>query len=192
MIEATHRTSRNQWAVSYTQSDVDTIRQQIEQNEAAKRRWLVLALIISIGALVGAVALLSTSYALYSKSESDNKKLTEDNVAQKSRAESCEQQLNAATAAQAKEKQASLEAQTRLDKLLPSVLNSSANSGEIAAFARMVSDLPGSRVEVNEKPPDKLFRNWKTQTGSTTEVYTLVGGVVDGKWVIHSNLVARK
>lgn len=192
MIEATPQSHRNQWSVSYTQGDVDAIREQIEQNESAKRRWLLLALIITIGALVGAVILLTTSYALYAKSESDKKTLADENLALKSGAENCQQQLDAATAAQKKEAQASSEAQAKLEKLLPAVLNSSANASDIAAFARMVSDLPHSRVEINEKPPDKLFRNWKTQTGSTLEVYTLVGGMVDNKWVIHSNLVARR
>jgi hypothetical protein len=27
---------------------------------------------------------------------------------------------------------------------------------------------------------------------SATEIYTVVGGFADGKWVIYSNLVARK
>ncbi|HKP88272.1 MAG TPA: hypothetical protein VJZ26_19360 [Blastocatellia bacterium] len=192
MIEVTHSTTRNPWAVSYTQSDVDTIRKQIEQNESAKRHWLLLALIISLGALVGAVALLSTSYALYGRSEADNKRLGEENATLKSSAESCQQQLSAATAAQEKEAQASSEAQAKLDKLLAAALNSYASASDTGAFARLVSDLPHSRIEVNEQPPAKLFRNWKVQTGSTTEIYTLVGGFVDGKWVIHSNLVSRK
>jgi hypothetical protein len=56
----------------------------------------------------------------------------------------------------------------------------------------MVYSLPGGRIELDRKPPDKLFRNWKVANGSTTEVYALVGGFVDGKWVVYSNLVARK
>jgi cell division protein FtsB len=192
MIEVTHPTSRSQWTINYTQSDVDTIRNQIEQNEGAKRHWLLLALIVSVVALVGAVILLSTSYALYARSESDKKALADENAALKSSVESFQQQLKAATAAQERETQTRTEAQSRLDSLLPAVIKSNASDGETAAFARMVSQLPYGRVEVDTKPPDKLFRNWKAQTGSVTEVYTLVGGFVDGKWFIHSNLVARR
>ena len=97
--ETPHQSPRKQWVVNYTQSDVDTIREQIEQNEALKRRWLLLFLILAVGALVGAVVLLSTSYALYASSESDKKRLTDENAALKSNAESCQQQLKAATAA---------------------------------------------------------------------------------------------
>lgn len=190
--EASHQSSRKQWVVNYNQSDVDTIREQIEQNEALKRRWLLLALVISVGALIGTVVLLSTSYALYAKSESDKKILTDENATLKSNGESCQQQLKAATAAQERETQARTEAQSRLESLLPAVIKSTASDSETAAFARMVSQLPYSRVEIDTKPPDKLFRNWRVQAGSMTEVYTLVGGFVDGKWVIHSNLVARR
>ena len=56
----------------------------------------------------------------------------------------------------------------------------------------MVHALPNSKVELDSKPPDKLFRNWKVTIGGATETYTLVGGFVDGKWVVYSNLVARR
>lgn len=190
--ETSQQPPRKQWAVNYTQSDVDTIREQIEQNEALKRRWLLLFLFLAVGALVGAVVWLSANYALYASSESARKKLTDEYAALKSNAETCQQQLKAATAAQEREAQARAEAQSRLDTLLPAVISSRASDGDIAAFAQMVSQLPYSRVEIDAKPPDKLFRNWRAQAGSETETYTLVGGFVGGKWVIHSNIVARK
>src|SRR5205085_69121 len=153
-----HSSPRNQWVVSYTQSDVDTIREQIEQNEAAKRRWLFMALLIAVAALIGVVILVSSSYALYSKSESDKRRLSDENAALKTAGDQCQQQLKAATVTQEREAQTRTEAQSRLGTLLPA----------------------------------KLFRNWRYKSDSAMEVYTLVGGFVDGKWVIHSNLVARK
>jgi cell division protein FtsB len=182
----------NEWAVSYNQSDVDNIREQIEQTESAKRRWLFLALIISIVALAGAIVLLSTNYALYSSSESDKKKLLQENAALKARADQTQQQLDAKNAQEAKQAEARADAQTKLQTLLPAVLRGSASPGEVASFARMVYDLPNRRIELEGKPPDKLFRNWKVTNGSTTDVYTLVGGLVEGKWVVYSNLVARR
>lgn len=179
-------------AVHYGQSDVDTIREQIEQTEAMKRRWLFVAMIVSIAALVGAIVLLSTNYALYSSSESDKKALVQENAALKSRVDQTQQQLEARTAQEAKEAEARAEAQSNLQTVLPSVLRGSAGPAEIARFARMVHALPNSRVELDSPPPDKLFRNWKVTVGGTTEIYTLVGGFVDGKWVVYSNLVARR
>jgi hypothetical protein len=184
--------THNEFAVSYNQSDVDNIRSQIEQTESAKRRWLLLALVISIAALAGAIVLLSTYYGLYSSSESGKKKLVQENAALKLRADQTQQQLDVKTAKEASDAQTRAEAQAKLDKLLPAVLNDNAGGGEVASFARMVYNLPDRRVELDRKPPDKLFRNWKLTNGGTTEVYTLVGGLVDGKWVVYSTLVARR
>jgi len=184
--------ANDEWPVNYNQNDVDTIRQQILQTEAMKRRWLVLVLIVTIAALAGAIALLSTNYALYSSSENGKKKLQEENAALKSRADQTQQQLDAKNAKDSSDAQTRADAQAKLDKVLPAVISDRAGSGEVASFARMVYNLPNRRIELDSKPPDNLFRNWKTSSGSTTEVYTLVGGFVDGKWVVYSNLVARK
>jgi cell division protein FtsB len=181
--------AHNEWVVSYTQRDVDTIREQIEQTESNKRRWLVLALIVALVALAGAIVLLSTNYALYSSSESGKKKLAEENAALKQRADQTQQQLDTKMAKDNAEAQARAEAQAKLDKLLPAILNDSAGGSEVANFARMVYHMPGGRVELERKPPDKLFRNWRISKGDDVEVYTLVGGLVDGKWVVYSCLV---
>jgi len=184
--------THNEFAVNYNQSDVDNIRGQIEQTESAKRRWLFLALVISIAALAGAIVLLSTNYALYSSSESDKKKLAQENATLKSRVDQTQQQLDSRNAQETKQSEASAAAQTKLQTLLPAVLRGNASPGEVASFARMVHSLPNGRVELDSKPPDKLFRNWKVNVDSTTETFTLVGGFVDGKWVLYSNLVARR
>ena len=185
-------TRTHDFAVHYGQSDVDTIREQIEQTEAMKRRWLFLAMVVSIAALAGAIVLLSTNYALYSSSESDKKRLAQENAALKSRADQTQQQLEAKNAQDAKQAEARADAQAKLQTLLPTVLRGNASPGEVASFARMVHLLPNGRVELDTKPPDKLFRNWRVTVGSITETYTLVGGFVDGKWVVYSNLVARR
>jgi hypothetical protein len=181
----------DEWVVNYRQSDVDTIREQIEQTEATKRRLLLLILIVAVAALVGSIVLLSTSYALYSSSQSSKKKLEQEHAELKSRADQTQQQLDSKIAAETKDAETRSDAQARLDKLLPSVLNDQAGGGEVASFARMIYNLPNRRIELERKPPDKLFRNWRVTTGSTTETYTMVGGFVDGKWVVYSNLVAR-
>jgi cell division protein FtsB len=184
--------THDEWVVNYRQSDVDTIREQIEQTEATKRRLLLLVLIVSIAVLAGAIVLLSTNYALYSSSQSSRKKLESELADLKSRAGQTQQQLDAKIAKESGDAQTRADAQQKLDKLLPSMLNDQAGGGEVASFARMIYNLPNRRIELERKPSDTLFRNWRVTTGSTTETYTLVGGFVDGKWVVYSNLVARR
>lgn len=184
--------SQRDFVISYTQSDVDTIRNQVEQTEASKRRWLMLTLIAIVAMFVGAIILLVTSYGLYSNTEADNGRLAEENAGLKTEAGEYRQKLNAATAAQDKAAKDSAEAQARLERLIPVALNPNSSGSEISSFARTVYALPNSRIEVAQKPPDKLFRNWKSDGDTGTEIYTLVGGYVDNKWVIYSNLVARR
>lgn len=184
--------SQRDFVISYTQSDVDTIRNQVEQNEAAKRRWLMLILIAVAAMFVGAIILLVTSYALYGNSEADNGRLSEENTGLKTEADEYRKKLTAMTAVQEKASKDSAEAQAKLERLIPVALNPNASGSEISSFARTVYALPSSRIEVEQKPPDKLFRNWKADGDTGTEIYTLVGGHVDGKWVIYSNLVARR
>lgn len=184
--------SQRDFVISYTQSDVDTIRNQVEQTEASKRRWMILTLIAIVAMFVGAIILLVTSYGLYSNTEADNGRLAEENAGLKTEASEYRQKLSAATAAQEKASKDSAEAQARLERLIPVALNPNASGSEISSFARTVYALPNSRIEVGQKPPDKLFRNWKSDGDTGTEIYTLVGGYVDNKWVIYSNLVARR
>jgi hypothetical protein len=183
---------RDQWTINYSQGDVDSIREQIEQTESAKRHWLVLAFIVALAVLAGAIALMSTNYALYNSSEKEKKRLIDENATLKARVDQTLQQLDGQTAQEAKDAQARAEAESRLIKLMPAVLSGKAGGGEIASFARMVYYVPNSRVELGERPPNELFRNWKVTTGSTIEVFTMTGGFVDGKWVVYSNLIARK
>ena len=163
------------WKVTYTQSDVDTIREQIVQDQSAKRRFLMLLLLITAGALAGAIVLLSTSYALYAGSEADKKKLAEENAALKSDLAKYRQELDAYNAENARREQARAAAQTRLDALR----SAAEGRGDVASLAQMIYSMPQRRLELDRKPDDKIFRNWKVRTASGTETYTLVGGFVD-------------
>src|SRR5438128_9537642 len=130
-----HTTRTNdEWVISYTQRDVDTIREQIQQTESMKRRWLVLALIVVTAALAGAIALLSTNYALYSSSQSSKNALQQENGALKSRADQAQQQLDAKNAKEATDAQTRADAQSKLNNLLPAVLSDKAGPGAVASF----------------------------------------------------------
>jgi hypothetical protein len=184
--------TQRQWAINYSQSDIDALREQIVQAESAKRRWLILGLVIAVGGLAGALALLTTNYALYARSETEKENLARENVAVKARADRAQEALDARNARDAKEASDKTDAQEKFQKLLPKILGSTASSQEISAFARMVHQLPDRRAEVTSKPPDKLFHNWRAKTDSGTEIFSLVGGFLEGKWVIYSNLVGRE
>lgn len=178
--------------VTYGQRDVDAIREQIEQTESSKRRGLLWALGLSTAALIASIVWLSTTYALYSASESDKRKLTQENAALRLQVDQTQVQLDAANATLATYSQHKADARAKFDKLLPEVMKGNASPGEVASFAQMVHSEASGRLELDQKPPDKLFRNWRSTGGESPGTYTLVGGFVDGKWVVYSNLVARR
>lgn len=194
MISQSPRLSRSNDgpSITYVQRDVDVIRQQIEQAESSKRRGLILALGLSLAALFGSIAWWSTNYAMYAASESDKQKLLQENASLRLRADQTQQQLDSANTELAKHAQQQAAVQVKLQKLLPDVLRGNAGPGEMATFAQMVHNEASGRLELDQKPPDKLFRNWRVNGGDAPGVYTLVGGFVDGKWVVYSNLVARR
>ena len=182
----------SEWAIKYTQTDVDMIRAQIIQGEALKRRWLILGLILATAALVTVLVLLSTSYALYARASSANDSLTKENSALTTRAAKAQEDLEARIARDTEQQRAEAETQETLKGLLGSVTgNSDVPTGVAGRLARVVYQL-GGRVETESKPSDKLFRNWKASTESGAEIYSVVGGFDEGKWVIYSNLIGRR
>jgi cell division protein FtsB len=156
----------SEFAVNYNQSDVDNIRDQIEQTESAKRRWLFLVLVVTIAALVGAIVLLSTNYALHSSSESDKKKLIQENAALKSRADQTQQQLDSKNLQETKDATARADSQTKLQTILPAILRGSAGPGEITSFARWyIAPQRSNRVGV--KAAGQVISKWKVSVGGT-------------------------
>jgi hypothetical protein len=183
--------SRKEWSVSYTQRDVETIREQIQQEQSARRRLLMLALLVVTGALVGAIILLSTSYGLYSRGLSLQQSLGNENATLKNQAAQCNQQLNDLQQKQTGMDQTRADARGRLQKVLPAALSASSGGKEASALASMLYTLPDHQIELDRKPPDSIFRNWRVKSGDMTNTYALVGGFVDGKWIIYSNLITR-
>ncbi|MGH9821841.1 MAG: hypothetical protein ACREDR_01070 [Blastocatellia bacterium] len=181
---------KKEWMVTYTQRDVDALREQIEQEEAGKRRFLFLTLIVTAAALAGAIILLVTSYSLYSAGQSARARLSEDNASLKKQADQINAELSAFKTKQASDARTRSEAQERLNGVLPAAL--SGGGREVSTLAEMVYGLPDHEIQIQRKPPDGIFHNWKVHRGGATRVYALVGGVVDGKWVIYSNLVSRR
>jgi cell division protein FtsB len=110
--------SRDERAVYYSQNDVEVIREQIVQGEAMKRRWLILGLILATAGLAGTIALLSSSYASYARTEAQNDQLTQQNAATAKRSNEQQQALDALTDRDARQESAKAEALALEQKVL--------------------------------------------------------------------------
>jgi cell division protein FtsB len=183
----TNPASRSGW--TYNQSDVDTLREHIQETERVKRRWLFLLLLLTAAALVGAIVWLSTNFAMYAASEAEKKNLAEENAGLKAELSKTQKDLAGYVDKEKRQAESVEKARQSVGQMLPGALG----GVNVPAFAKMVYDSPNSRVEMGNIPPSTLFRNWKMPSESGgVEVYTLVGGNVGGKWVIYSNLISRQ
>jgi|GEM_PF-833003 len=175
--------------VMYTQDHVDMIREQLLAAEAAKRKFLLLLTVVAFLGLVGSLAFLGAKYAQFALAKSELSAAQAENASLKSELQKAKEALQLKEAQEARSKQAIKERDERLSILLPKVLRDEASGAEIGEFAQLVSSLPDRKIEVERMPPDKLFRNWRVIRGGTVEIYSLIGGFVQGRWVIYSNLV---
>lgn len=183
----TNPAPRSGW--TYTQSDVDTLREHIQETERVKRRWLVLLLLLTVVALIGCIVWLSTNYAMYAANEAEKRKFAEENASLKAQLSKTQKDLAGFMDKEKKQADAVEKAKQSVTQMLPGALG----GANVPAFAKMVYESPNSRVEIDSIPPSNLFHNWKMPNESGgVDVYTLVGGNVGGKWVIYSNLISRQ
>ncbi len=183
----TNPAPRSGW--TYTQSDVDTLREHIQETERVKRRWLFLLLLLTAAALVGSLVWLSTNFAMHAASEAEKKKFAEENAGLKAQLGKAQKDLAVYVDKEKKQVETVEKAKQSVTQMLPGALG----GVNVPAFAKLVYESPSSRVEMESIPPSMLFRNWKMPNESGgVDVYTLVGGNVGGKWVIYSNLISRQ
>ncbi|HMG37482.1 MAG TPA: hypothetical protein VKM94_26495 [Blastocatellia bacterium] len=189
----TVRTPRLQreWIINYTQGDVDLIRSQIIEGEALKRRWLVLGLILVSGGLVGTLMLLITSLAAAERADNARRQFADQNVSLSRRADDLQKTVDTRNAEDAERARAAAQTEESYKRLATSIVGNSDVSLSGGRFAQQVYRMGGS-VKLESKPSEKLFRNWKVNTGSTSEVYSVVGGFLDGKWLVYSSLISRR
>src|ERR1044072_3882896 len=162
---------RSGW--TYTQSDVDTLREHIQETERVKRRWRFLFLLLTAAALVGAIVWLSTNFAMYAASETEKKKFAEENTSLKVQLSKIQKDLASYVDKEKKQAETVEKAKQSRSQMLPGALGGS----NVPAFAKMVYESPNSRVEMDSLPPSLLFRNWKMPNeAGGVDVYTLVGG----------------
>lgn len=176
----------------YSQQEYDMVRRQTMQIEAEKRALLRWALMVVSGAFALSLLLLGWMYQQYStadgkveaaetratKAESDLKKVSQELAEKKAILDK-----QAVTAAQQN---------TTINSLIPKAVSGLAGDGELAALAHAIYDSrPNHVIELPRIPPDKILRRYRFRVGNEVRSYVLIAGLVDGKWLLYSNLVGK-
>jgi hypothetical protein len=172
------------------QQELEMVRRQTIQIESEKRALLRLLLLIVSLLLLVALALLGFTYRSYRQSSGVVRAAELKAEAAESKFQQCDRELQEKKAQLEQSAQTVAQQQERVEALKNRVLSQGVSQGEVAEFARLVYLSPRRSVEVPRLPPNALFqRIWRFRAPDQTQVYVLVGGQVDGKPVIYSNLI---
>jgi cell division protein FtsB len=168
------------------------VRRQTMQIEAEKRALLKWALIAVTFMLAASLVLTGMMYRRYSSSES----LIE---AANQRADSAESQLQQANRELAEKRSileknaAALSRQNAvIEATVPKMLTRAASESEMAELAQAVYDQPGHMIQLPSIPPNEVLRSYRVRVEGRPFKYTIVPGLLDGKWVIYSVLVKNQ
>jgi hypothetical protein len=175
----------------YSQQEFEMVRRQTIQIETEKRAFLRLALTV-VSALFLASLLLTAVLFRNNRAESEKSQSLEIKV----------KDLDAKYQAANRER---AEMKAILDKLkgkaerenavinavTPKLIDDAASNEEIASLAHAVYLQPGHSIPLPSIPPDDVLRNYKYRVDGRTHTYVLVAGLVDGTWVLYSNLLRK-
>ncbi len=175
----------------YSQQEYDMMRRQTLQIEAEKRS--LLRTLLSVVAVALTITLILLGYLFRRYSQSSTLITMAENRATAAEAQS--QTLST----ELQEQRALLEGQAKrheqrsniVSSLVPKIMNKSASDAEIGQLAHAIYELPGRSIAVPSIPPDAILKRYRHRAGNQAFAYVLVAGIVDGKWVLYSNLVSK-
>jgi cell division protein FtsB len=176
----------------YSQQEYDMVRRQTMQIEAEKRtllRWALIGVTVLLAA-----SLVLTGWMYRRFSVADN--LIKSAEAEAANANNQLQQANRELA----EKRAILEKNAAalakqnavIEATVPKMLSRTAPDNELAELAQAIYDQPGHLIELPSIPPNEVLRSYRLRVDGRPHKYTIVPGLLNGKWVIYSLLVKNQ
>ncbi len=176
----------------YSQQEYDMVRRQTMQIEAEKRALLRWALIVVTVLFAASLVLSGLMYQRYSSA---------DNTIQEAqtRATNAETELQTVKKELA-DKNAILERNSAtvakqnsvIQNIVPKMLSRTASEAELAELANAIYNQNGHVVQVPGIPPNEALRSFRFRVDGRPHKYTIVPGLLDGKWVIYSVLVKNQ
>lgn len=173
----------------YSQQEYDMVRRQTMQIEAEKRAVLRFALIVVTILFASSLFAIGWMYRRYSSADSEVKtaesKAAElGSTLQETRRELAEKKATLEKYSAEAAKQSSV-----IESVVPTMLSRSAREPELAELAHAIFQQPGHVISLPSIPPDNVLRRYRIRVDNRPYSYVLVAGLVDGKWVLYSNLV---
>lgn len=168
------------------------VRRQTMQIEAEKRALLRWTLIVVTILFAFSLVLSGLMYQRYSTAEgrieaADIRATTAEAKFQETSKELDEKKriLEANSAALAKQNAV-------IDTVVPKLVNRTATDAELAELAHAAYSQPGHMIQLPGIPPNEVLRSYRYRGDGRPLKYTIVPGMIDGKWVVYSLLVKNQ
>ena len=168
------------------------VRRQTLQIEAEKRALLRTLLVALSVALIVSLILVAFLFRRYSHSSTLIGAAEGKASAAEAQYQACNQELRQKTSILDAQAGKVAQRSEQIASLTPKVINKSASENEIATLAHAIYESPGHSIEFPSIPPDKILRRYRYRSGDQAYSYLLVAGNFDGKWVLFSNLLAKR
>lgn len=176
----------------YNQQEYEMVRRQTMQIEAEKRALLRYTLIGASLLLALSLAALGWIYKRYSTGESRVETARRQLAASETELTRVKSELREKTAILEKSAEEKAKADQAVSLLVPKVLGRTASDAEVAELAHAIFQMPGHVITLPSIPPDNILRRYRLRKDDRPYSYILVAGLIDGRWVLYSNLVKNR
>jgi len=176
----------------YSQQEYDMVRRQTMQIEAEKRTLLRWALIGVTVLLAASLVLTGWMYRRFSVADNLIKSAEAEAANAKSQFQQADRELAEKRSLLEKNAAALARQNAVIEATVPKMLSRTAPDNELAELAQAIYDQPGHLIELPGIPPNEVLRSYRLRVDGRPHKYTIVPGLLNGKWVIYSLLVKNQ
>ncbi len=168
------------------------VRRQTMQIEAEKRAVLRLALIVVT--VLFAISLLLSGLMYRSYSSADGKVRAAEDRAREldTKFQSASRELAEKKAILEKNAANLAKQNTVIESIVPKMLSRTVRDIEMAELAHAIFQQPEHWIPLAAIPPNNVLRRYRIRVDGRLHSYVLVAGMVDGRWVLYSNLLKNE
>ena len=177
----------------YSQQEYEMFRRQMMQIEAEKRAVLRYALVLVTMLFAGSLGLLGWIYAGFSTAEKRVITANQKTAERESELSLVRDELREKTLLLNKDSSARAEVDATINRLVPRVVSGDAGDAELGELAHAVFQRPGHVIPLPSRAPDIIHQGkYRIRIQNRPYSYMLIIGLLDGRWVLYSNLVKNQ
>jgi hypothetical protein len=176
----------------YSQQEYDMVRRQTMQIEAEKRTLLRWALIAVTLLLALALVLMAWMYRRYSSADNEVREAESSAATAQTQLEQIKRELAEKTATLDRYTSQVARQTEVIRTITPKIYNRTGKDGEMAELAHAIYNQPGHVIELDAVPPNSVLRSYWIRIDGRPLKYTMIAGLLDGKWRLYSMLVKNQ